>query len=274
MRGTWRALNLVVLLVLAAVSGRGERKEIAVPGGRVEYFVEIPQGKGPWPTVVFLHGHQEGTRPGGRDFLNWNVLNRYAKRGYLAVAISQPGYGQSDGPADFCGRRTQLAVRSVLQQLHAEGAVAKGRLALVGISRGAIVSGLLSAGDSSIAGVVLISGVYDLNEYVAKAEGVQSGSVVAAIRAETGGSDAELKSRSVIPVAQTIRARTLILNGALDDRTSPNQAWRLASVIEAGGGRAEVIVYPKHGHLIPPSVREKTVDHFLSEVLGEGLSAR
>ena len=64
---------------------------------QVEYFVEAPAGKGPWPTIVLLHGHQEGNRPGGKDFVDWGVLKQMSMRGYLAVAVSQPGYGKFGG---------------------------------------------------------------------------------------------------------------------------------------------------------------------------------
>lgn len=62
------------------------------PSKSVEYFIEQPRGDGPWPTIVFLHGRQEGARPGGRLFVEWGVLKKFAARGYLAVAVSQPGY--------------------------------------------------------------------------------------------------------------------------------------------------------------------------------------
>ena len=70
---------------------------------QVEYFIRRPAGEGPWPTLIFLHGHQEDPRTGGEVFVQWGVLEQIAKRGYLAVAVSQPGYGRSTGPADFCG---------------------------------------------------------------------------------------------------------------------------------------------------------------------------
>ena len=43
------------------------------PAKRVEYFLEKPSTVGPWPTVVFLHGHQEVTRAGGYDFVKWGI---------------------------------------------------------------------------------------------------------------------------------------------------------------------------------------------------------
>ena len=115
----------------------------------VEYFLEKPGGKGPWPTVVFLHGHQEGLRPGGRDFVTWGILDRFAKRGYLAVAVTQPGYDASIEPADFCGPYTQHAVSAVIAKLRRDGDSAFDRLVIEGISRGALVAGLIAAEDRS-----------------------------------------------------------------------------------------------------------------------------
>ncbi len=132
----------------------------------VEYFLERPSGNGPWPTVVLLHGHQEEAKPGGKDFVDWGVLEQLARRGYLAVAVSQPGYGQSDGPADYGGVFTQHAVAGVIAQLRATGLASPNRLLIEGISRGALTAGLIAAQDPSVTGLVLISGVYDLQAYL------------------------------------------------------------------------------------------------------------
>jgi pimeloyl-ACP methyl ester carboxylesterase len=125
---------------------------------KVEYFLEKAATAGPWPVVVFLHGHQEWPRPGAKDFVNWCVLDRFRRRGYLAVAISQPGYPVSTGPADFCGAYTQHAVSGVIVKLKRAGLVVPEKIVIEGITRGAIVSSLVAAHDTSIAGIVLISG--------------------------------------------------------------------------------------------------------------------
>jgi dipeptidyl aminopeptidase/acylaminoacyl peptidase len=237
---------------------------------QVEYFVEKPGGKGPWPTVVLLHGHQEGARPGGKDFVDWGVLKQLSKHGYLAVAVSQPGYGHSAGPADFSGPFTQHAVAGVIAKLRADGLASPQRLLIEGISRGAVTAGLVAAQDPTISGLVLISGVYDLTAYVEDSTPSPAKlAVVESLKAEIGGTAAALKARSVLRFANSIKASSLILNGAQDDRTDPSQARSLAEQITRAGGTARVIIYPGHGHKIPVDVRNKDIDPFIESVLGK-----
>jgi dipeptidyl aminopeptidase/acylaminoacyl peptidase len=239
---------------------------------QVEYFIERPSGKAPYPTIMLLHGHQNGSRPGGKEFAYWGVLKQLASRGYLAVAVSQPGYGNSSGPADFCGPFTQHAVEGVIAKLKSEGQVEGGKLLLEGVSRGAVTAGLVAAHDPSVAGLVMISGEYDLLEHVRDADtSTDKQSVAKAIMDETGGGSAEaLKARSVMGVAGNIKASTLILNGGKDARTEPGHARRLEEEIIRGGGKARAISYPDLGHQIPVDVRNRDVDPFIDRVLGGG----
>src|SRR3954453_13462384 len=74
---------------------------------RVEFLCMKPNGVGPWPLLVFVHGHQQGDRPGAAVYATQGTLQRMAERGIVAIAVSQPGYGQSDGPPDYAGPSTQ-----------------------------------------------------------------------------------------------------------------------------------------------------------------------
>jgi len=213
------------------------------PAKQVEYFVEQPPGSGPW---------------------------LIAGRGYLAVAVSQPGYGGSSGPADYCGPFTQHAVAAVIARLKSEEKVAKGKLVIEGISRGAVTAGLIAARDPSVSGLVLISGVYDFAPYVQEPnQSSDKQAIVKTLREESGGTPAALESRSVLRMAGRIKASTLILNGAKDDRTSPDQAPRLADTIVRSGGKARAIIYPDFGHQIPVDVRNKEIDPLIDSVLGQ-----
>jgi dipeptidyl aminopeptidase/acylaminoacyl peptidase len=241
------------------------------PSKQVEYFLEKPQGPGPWPTVVLLHGYQKAPSPGGKDFADWGVLKGLASRGYLAVAVSQPGFGHSSGPPDFCGPFTQHAVSGVIARLRDVHQSAPGKLVLEGISRGALTAGLIAAHDASVSGVILISGVYDLRAYVKDPQaspGKQS--VIQDLIAETGGTDEALGLRSILPVADGITARALVMNGAKDDLTDPAQARSFVEAVTRNGGTARVIIYPEFGHKIPVEARIQDVDAFIDGVLGPG----
>jgi dipeptidyl aminopeptidase/acylaminoacyl peptidase len=239
------------------------------PRKEVEYFLEHPAGRGPWATIIILHGYQEGERPGGKEIADWGLLKQLSGRGYLAVAISQPGYGRSAGPPDFCGVFTQHAVAGVMAQLRAQGLASRNKLVIEGISRGALTAGLVAAEDSGVSGLVLISGVYDLQAYIADSNpSAAKKNVVESIFAETGGTPDALAARSVLSRARGIKASVLILNGAKDDRTDPNQAQALAELITRAGGKARAIIYPDFGHQIPVDVRSKDVDPFIDKLLG------
>src|SRR5215471_12406622 len=136
MNKPWRILLLTFLGLAGCYSHKMARAQALSiphpdnPAKKIEYFLEKPQGRGPWPAIVFLHGHQDWPTAGGKDFVKWGVLDEFADRGYLAVAISQPGYGNSAGPADFCGPYTQDAVAAVIAKLRKDGLVADNRIVL------------------------------------------------------------------------------------------------------------------------------------------------
>lgn len=269
-------LPVVIALSALACSRKGSARaeSLFIPhpddsSRSVEYFFEKPAGGGPWPSVVLVHGHQEWPRSGGRDFVNWGVLDHFAKRGYLAVAISQPGYGGSSGPADFCGPFTQHAVSGVIAKLRGNGYLSPDKVVIEGISRGALVAGLIAAHDPSIAGIVLISGVYDLPQFVKDSKSTAAMLIAKSIVEETGGGNEALRVRSLLYVAGSVKARVLIMNGAQDDRTEPSQARRLADEIKSHGGSARAIIYPSYGHQIPVAARDKDIDPFIDSVLSK-----
>lgn len=192
----------IVALALAGYGRAADAVPITIPhpdkkGARIEYFEERPAGTGPWPTIVFLHGHQGPmARIGGRAFENWGVLRRFARQGYLAVSVSLPGYGGSSGPEDFAGRFSQHAVLAVVAKLEADRRAMPDKVLIEGISLGEVTGALVAARDRQLAGLVLISGLYDLPAFFAHPSSAGALQVKAAAVELTGGRPEALRSRS------------------------------------------------------------------------------
>ena len=124
----------------------------------VEMFWAKPEGNGPFPVVLFIHGHQEGPRDGGEAYVRTGRLGIMARRGYVSAAVSQPGYGNSAGPPDYCGPFTQQAVLVAIDFLRRQPFVRANKVALFGYSRGAIVAAMVATQDPGLAAVVLGAG--------------------------------------------------------------------------------------------------------------------
>lgn len=270
-------INLwLAILSIAALSGCDRSAQaspinIAHPGSAgatIEYFERYPPGPGPWPMVVFLHGHQDPLRRnGGQAYENWGVLRKFSQKGYLAVAVSLPGYGGSTGPEDFAGPFTQDAVQTVIAKLVADHKAIPDRVLIEGVSLGAVTAALVAEKDRDIAGLVLISGLYDFPAFFADPKTRGARDVKAVLDRQTGGSAQALEARSALRNAARIHAQTLILNGAQDDRTDAGQARRFAAAIAANGVKATAHIYPDFGHNIPVQARDTEVNNFIDEAL-------
>ncbi len=262
---------LVLGWTLAAV---GEIRHEFLPhpsdaGRQVEFFWTAPRGEGPWPAILYVHGHQIGERPGARIYLNPPLLEQTAEEGFFAAAVSQPGYGRSDGPPDFCGPVSQSAVRRVLQALRENPRVDRNRIVLYGYSRGAIVASMVATQEPTLAGVILGGGVYDMQQAYQQMPEAPEGeeSIRGNIRNETGATDEAFRQRSVLLSDVPISVPTLILHGE-DDPVSPvGQARRLAEQLREWGTPVELAIFPGIAHGIPRPDRKPFVDQFLRRVL-------
>jgi dipeptidyl aminopeptidase/acylaminoacyl peptidase len=229
------------------------------PRARIELFWTKPGGEGPWPVLLLIHGHQEGERPGARAYVDGGALARFAAIGVLAAAVSQPGYGKSNGPPDFCGPRSQRTVTAAVRHLRLQPFVDGKRIALFGYSRGAVVAAMAAAELPDLAGLVLGAGIYDLKEtYPRLAAGIRAN-----IDREAGTSDEAYRARSPMFHVQRIKAPTLILHGSDDDRAAASSAKTFGAALQKAGTAAEVVIFPATGHGIPPAQQRAEWEPFL-----------
>ena len=242
---------------------------------RTEFFWSKPPGDGPFPMIVFLHGHQDPASNliGGRAFVDWGVLGNYAQAGFVAVSISQPGYGGSGGKPDFCGPRTQAAVTTVIDHFRVSKLIDPGKIAVEGVSRGAVVAAMLAARDPNLRAAVLIGGVYDLkafygNQCASRSKTPVAGSICESIRDEMPVTEDEFAHRSAMSHVVRIKAKVLILDGANDENAPVGQAQAFADALRKAGVTVELDVFPGMNHQIPLAKRQPIVNAFLKRSLG------
>lgn len=200
-------------------------------GARVQLFQARASDRGSG-AILFVHGNQGGLRLGGKEAVDDGSLVRFSSRlGITAASVSQPGFGTSDGPADFCGPFTQNAIIAALNFLKLQPSVDPERIVLYGNSRGAVASAMVAAKVTYLKAIILTGGVYDLRDaYMNSGRGIQH-----AIQKEAGLSVEAFLDRSALYHAHHIRSETLLLHGKYDDRASVDQAERFSEALASAG---------------------------------------
>lgn len=271
-----------LLLILATAAPAAAQERVLVPSAgdgteSVELFVHAPEGTGPWPVILFVHGHQSAPRPGGRVFmqldrrptlgtLDEGRLDRMRERGYLAASVSLPGYGETPGPSDFWGPRAQAALSAALDYLLGLPDADRNRVAVYGVSGGATTAAMVATRDPRITALVLAGGLYDLGKaYPTGNPGLDS-----YIEREAGLAPEAFAARSALRRAEGIRASTLILHGANDTRGNVvQQARRLAERLQERGVPVRVRIFEDTGNSIPIGAQWEEIDPFLKDAIGQ-----
>lgn len=217
------------------------------PDARVELYWTQPDGEERNPAILFIHGHQWPERPGGLAYIEYRRLARIRDKGYVAAAVSQPGYGESDGPPDFCGPFTQKAVLAAIRFLRKQPFVDPDRIGLLGYSRGATVASMVATQDTRLAAVALAAGTYDLKSRYPT--GLRR--LDANIEREAGTSDEAFRARSAVHHADRIKSPILLLHGAEDKRISVEQAEEFAEKLKALDVPVVLQIFQWHGHRLP-----------------------
>ncbi len=231
---------------------------IVTVAGRAVELVRVPaDGDGPRPGVLLVHG------AGSHARLLLHLANRMAQRGWNVMLVSQPGYGLSQGPADFAGPATLRALGVALDSLEAMPGTDRERLAAWGVSRGATAVLLLAAQRPDIGSVVSESATYDLWATYRQASADDRRTLVA----EAGRDSAAWRARSPLVAADKLAATVLVLHGAKDEVAPVEASRAMAMALTAHGGHVERGEAASGSHRLNPRDGSRLALEFLARRL-------
>lgn len=238
----------------------GHPSQVVRAGGhRVEVvYVEPPDASTPHPGMLIVHGEGSDAR---RMLMLARVL---VSRGYAVELVSLPGYGGTEGAADFAGPASVAAASAAFDALASTRGVDRTRLSVWGISRGATVALLLAAQRHDVAGVVAQSGVYDPWATWRAAAG---GALGHALVAEAGGDSAAWRARAPLLAADRVKAAVFIAHGERDTDVPVAEARALAAALRAGGATVEEKYLPSGTHALGFGQVQRPALDFLARAL-------
>lgn len=214
-------------------------------GQRVHGFLVRPDGPGPYPVMMRVHGG-----PHSVDMDRWAPdVQAHVDAGFLVAMVNYRGslgFGQAwrDALTGNVGFLELEDVLAGLDDILGRGLGDPARVVLVGRSWGGYVT-LLGVGRHPERWVSAIAGV-PVADYVAAYED-EAPAFQALDRALFGGSPADrpefFRERSPITYADGVRAPLLIMAGENDSRCPIRQVWNYVDRLRARGVEPEVYTY-------------------------------
>ena len=206
----------------------------------------------PAPGILLVHGEGANARRQLRQ------IKQIADRGYGVVAVSQPGYGTSGGPADMAGPATLAALEAALGELKGMPGVDPKRIAVWGVGSGATAALLLGAKHAELSTVVAQGASYDLWATYRAADAAGQSRIVA----EAGRDSAAWRARSPLMQIATFKCPVLVLHGEKDATAPASAAHAFNAGVLKRQGSVESKFVPEDGRVLSRSDNVRFVfDH-------------
>ncbi|MDP9100872.1 MAG: S9 family peptidase [Actinomycetota bacterium] len=223
---------------------------IAQDGLRVEGVLCLPEGEGPFPLVINIHGGPVwGFRSLWSMFYHWTPL--LVARGY-AVLNPNPrgssGRGQEFARqvfGDMGGADTQ-DFTSAIDAMIERGIADPARIAVMGGSYGGFMSAWLATQDQRIAAAVPIAPVTNWYSQHYTSNIPFFDALFLAGDPEVPGDN--FHRRSPVSFASRVTMPVLNVAGALDRCTPAGQAEEFHHAVLEHGGASTLVIYPEEGH--------------------------
>jgi len=208
--------------------------------GKAEAYLTRPRGQGSFPLMLMLHGHSWfgiGARrllPAAQFFAG--------ELCYATLAVSLPGYGQTDIPGAPSAEITRKVVLDAVALAKQLPWIDSEKIYVYGFSRGAVVATALINQIEGIKGVLLLSGAYDLPRLYQDTTSIWIRHLL------NPSGDTAPKLQNFLPETERWRAPTLILHGVEDGMIPVSQANLLDAQLQSFGKPHRLVVIPDRGH--------------------------
>jgi dipeptidyl aminopeptidase/acylaminoacyl peptidase len=230
-------------------------------GLTVEAIIFRPEAKGRFPGILMIPGFQRTAL----DLIPLGVA--LAREGFAAVGITQPGFGRSEGKADYVGPNTLRVLTEGYRKFKREPYVDAQTMGIYGFSRGGMAASLLAVQIEDVDAAVFGAGVYDFKKAHDEAtiEGIRHNMEI-----ESGWTDAAIRERSSVLRMEKLKCPVLILHGEKDANVPVTQAYLLRDRLTALKKDFEIKLFPDRDHGIGPEVTTLTVDFFKRRLKPKG----
>ena len=208
-------------------------------GKKVEAFTIRPVGVGKYPGLVLLYG-----REGARTSFTLGTI--FAQQGFACVAISEPGYGKSEGQPDFMGPASIAAFKVGFEKFEHDPFVDRKKMGVFGYSRGGMAAALLTLKlGKKVKAAVLAAGVYDFKKAYDDTglDGIRE-----SMRSETGMTERAIKERSAILRMEKLDSPVFIIHGENDQNAPTNQSLILRQRLTELNKEFEIMILADHKH--------------------------
>jgi dipeptidyl aminopeptidase/acylaminoacyl peptidase len=223
---------------------------------RVKGRVFWPNGKGPFPGIVYGHG--------GVDGLPKSSILRCREFARAGFAVFAPSYRGEDGSEGIV-EDAKGEVNDVLNGLEVFAQDARldpNRVAMLGTSHGALVGLLAVSRSDAFRALVFAYGVSDMYawyDYLVRTNQLGTDPLSQRVFGRGPQDHAEsFRIRNGLSVLEAVNVPVLILQGGRDSIVPPEQAQALFDGLKALGKTAQLEVFPNstHGFL---NLREELV---------------